>query len=52
MFDEEVDTNEFDREFDAAEYIYNRTEKFDEKAGKLTEEIMKSVIVSQSTPNN
>lgn len=52
MFDEEVDTNEFDREFDAAEYIYNRTEKFDEKAGRLTEEIMKSVIVSQSTPTN
>jgi hypothetical protein len=50
MFDEEVDSKEFDRQFDAAEYIYNRTEKFDEKAGKLTEEIMKSVILSQSRP--
>jgi len=50
MFDEEVDSKEFDRQFDAAEYIYNRSEKFDEKAGKLTEEIMKSVILSQSTP--
>ncbi len=50
MFDEEVDSKEFDRQFDAAEYIYNRTEKFDEKAGMLTEEIMKRVILSQSTP--
>ena len=51
MFDEEVESKEFDRQFDAAEYIYNRTEKFDEKAGKLTEEIMKSVILSQSRPD-
>lgn len=50
MFDEEVDSKEFDRQFDAAEYIYNRTTKFDEKAGVLTEEIMKSVIFSQSKP--
>jgi len=47
MFDEEVDSKAFDRQFDAAEYIYNRSEKFDEKAGKLTEEIMKNVIYSQ-----
>ncbi len=51
MFDEEVDSKEFDRQFDAAAYIYNRTEKFDEKAGKLTEDIMKSVILSQSIPD-
>jgi len=51
MFEEEVDTKEFDRQFDAAAYIYNRTEKFDEKAGKLTEEIMKNVVLSQSKPN-
>jgi len=51
MFDEEVDKKEFDRQFDAAAYIYNRTEKFDEKAGKLTEDIMKNVILSQSKPN-
>ena len=51
MFDEEVDSKEFDRQFDAADYIFNRTEKFDEKAGKLTEEIMKSVILSQSQPD-
>jgi len=48
MFDEEVDSKEFDRQFDAAEYIFNRTDKFNEEAGKLTEEIMKSVIMSES----
>jgi len=52
MFDEEVDSKELDRQFDAAQYIFNRTEKFDEKAGKLTEEIMKNVVLSQSRPNN
>jgi len=51
MFDEEVDSKEFDRQFDAADYIFNRTEKFDEKAGKLTEDIMKNVILSQSQPD-
>ena len=52
MFDEEVDTKAFDRQFDAAAYIYNRTDKFDEKAGRLNEEIMKNVVLSQSKPNN
>jgi len=51
MFDEEVGSKELDRQFDAAKYIFNRTEKFDEKAGLLTEEIMKNVILSQSKPN-
>ncbi len=51
MFDEEVDSKEFDRQFDAADYIYNRSEKFDIKAGKLTEEIMKNVILSEGQPD-
>lgn len=51
MFDEEVDSKEFDRQFDAADYIYNRSEKFDMKAGKLTEEIMKNVIYSEGQPD-
>jgi len=51
MFDEEVDSKGLDRQFDAAKYIFNRTEKFDEKAGILTEQIMKNVILSQSKPN-
>ena len=50
MFDEEVGAKELDRQFDAAKYIFNRTEKFDEEAGLLTEEIMKNVIYSQSIP--
>ena len=52
MFDEEVNSEDLDRQFDAAKYIFNRTEKFDEKAGILTEEIMKNVILTQSKPNN
>ncbi|MBT8070159.1 MAG: hypothetical protein KJO80_06975 [Gammaproteobacteria bacterium] len=52
MFDEEVDSKGLDRQFDAAKYIFNRTEKFDVEAGLLTEEIMKNVILSQSNPNN
>jgi hypothetical protein len=52
MFDEEVNSKDLDRQFDAAKYIFNRTEKFDEKAGILTEQIMKNVIISQSNPNN
>jgi predicted nucleic acid-binding protein len=51
MFDEEVDSKQFDRQFDAAEYLYNRTDKFNEKAGILTEEIMKNVILQQSKPS-
>ncbi|MGA9574553.1 MAG: hypothetical protein WBS20_11470 [Lysobacterales bacterium] len=51
MFDEEVGAKELDRQFDAAKYIFNRTKKFDEEAGLLTEEIMKNVINSQSNPN-
>ena len=51
MFDEEVDSKGLDRQFDAAKYIFNRTEKFDEKAGILTEEIMKNVVLSQSAPD-
>ena len=50
MFDEEVDSKGLGRQFDAAQYIFNRTEKFDEKAGLLTEEIMKNVILTQSKP--
>jgi hypothetical protein len=51
MFDEEVDTKAFERHFDAANYIYNRSEKFDVRAGKLTEEIMQSVILAEAQPD-
>jgi hypothetical protein len=51
MFDEEVDTKAFERHFDAANYIFNRSEKFNERAGKLTEEIMQSVILAEGQPD-
>ena len=51
MFDEEVDKKEFDRQFDATAYIYQQTEKSAEQAYKLTEEVMKNVILSQSIPD-
>jgi hypothetical protein len=51
MFDEEVDTKAFDRHFDAGNYIYNRSEKFNVRAGKLTEEIMQSVILAEAQPD-
>ena len=48
MFDQEVDSKQFDRHFDAAEYIYMQTEKFDERAGQLTEEIIKQTVLLES----
>lgn len=51
MFDEEVDKKEFDRQFDAAAYIFHQSEKSAEQAYKLTEEIMKNIILSQSVPD-
>lgn len=48
MFDEEVNSSGFSRQIESAEFIYNRDAEFDEKAAKLTEEIMKNVIYYQS----
>lgn len=48
MFDEEVNSTGFSRQIESAEFIYNRDAEFDEKAGKLTEEIMKNVILQES----
>lgn len=48
MFDEEVNSVGFGRQIESAEFIYNSDQEFDEKAGKLTEEIMRSVILSES----
>jgi len=44
MFDEEVNC----KQIESAEFIYNRDAEFDAKAGKLTEEIMRSVILQES----
>jgi len=48
MFDEEVNSAGFNRQIESAEFIYNRDAEFDKKAGKLTEEIMRNVILQQS----
>jgi len=48
MFDEEVNSTGFNRQIESAEFIYNRDAEFDKKAGKLTEEIMRNVILQQS----
>ncbi len=48
MFDEEVNSAGFNRQIESAEFIYNRDADFDKKAGKLTEEIMRNVILQQS----
>jgi len=48
MFDEEVNSTGFSRQIESAEFIYNRDAEFDEKAGKLTEEIMRNVILQES----
>ena len=48
MFDEEVNSTGFSRQIESAEFIYNHDAEFDEKAGKMTEEIMRNVILQES----
>lgn len=48
MFDEEVNSTGFSKQIESAEFIYNRDAEFDEKAGKMTEEIMRNMILSES----
>ncbi len=48
MFDEEVNSTGFSRQIESAEFIYNRDAEFDEKAGKMTAEIMRNVILEES----
>ncbi len=48
MFDEEVNSTGFSKQIESAEFIYNRDAEFDKKAGQLTEEIMRSVILQES----
>ena len=48
MFDEEVNSSGFSRQIESAEFIYNSDAEFDEKAGKMTEEIMRNVILDES----
>ena len=48
MFDEEVNSTGFSRQIESAEFLYNSDAEFDEKAGKMTEEIMRNVILQES----
>ena len=48
MFDEEVNSTGFSRQIESAEFLYNSDAEFDEKAGKMTEEIMRNVILEES----
>ena len=48
MFDEEVNSTGFSRQIESAEFIYNQDAEFDENAGKMTEEIMRNVILQES----
>jgi len=48
MFDDETNSNGFSRQIESAEFIYNRDAEFDEKAGKMTEEIMRNMIFQES----
>lgn len=50
MFDDEVQSDTFDRHIRAAEYRYTGRSAFDEDAGKLAEQIMEGVILSESQP--
>jgi len=52
MFDDETGVAGFDVHIEAAESIYKRRGDFDPEAGKLTEEIIRNWVLSESQPNN
>ena len=51
MFDDETNTGTFDRRIRSAELIYLPEGQFDPRAGELTEEMMRSMILLESEPN-
>jgi hypothetical protein len=44
MFDDEIDSAGIDKKIEAAEYIYDWDEGFDERAAKLAEEILNNIL--------
>lgn len=50
MFDEETADDSFDRHIEAAESIYRRGEEIDPRAGELTEEMMRNILLMESRP--
>lgn len=48
MFDEEVNSTGFSRQIESAEFIYTHDADFDKNAARMTEEIMRNVILQES----
>lgn len=51
MFDDETNTGVFDRRIRSAELIYLPDGQFDPKAGELTEEMLRNMVLMESQPN-
>lgn len=51
MFDDETNTGTFDRRIRSAELIYLPEGQFDPKAGELTEEMLRNMVLMESQPN-
>jgi hypothetical protein len=52
MFDVETNTGVLDRRIRSAELIYLPEGQFDPRAGELTEEMLRNMVLSESQPNN
>lgn len=50
MFDDETGDDAFDRQIRAAEYPYRGRVAFDEDAGKVAEQVIEGVVLSESQP--
>jgi hypothetical protein len=50
MFDDETGDDAFDRQIRAAEYPYRGRAAFDEDAGKVAEQVIEGVVLSESQP--
>jgi hypothetical protein len=50
MFDEEMISEQLDRQIESAESIYRDEEEFDPRAGELTEELIESMIRMEASP--
>lgn len=51
MFDDETNTGTFDRQIRSAELIYLPEGQFDPRAGVLTEEMLRNMVLMESNPN-
>lgn len=51
MFDDETSSGTFDRRIRSAELIYLPEGQFDPKAGELTEEMLRNMVLMESQPN-